>query len=134
MLSIFNIDLVDKVDMMSRDDIIPQIDQMLPRFTEFSSDFWLWLDDKINQDSIAVKFDGTRVHEITIRFDTEKPNNDFRFKVIEFINRNHFLLTINQKITFDSEKLTEDLIKLNRQRNYQTDRPVDFILKQRRLE
>jgi hypothetical protein len=116
---------------VSSDGIIPQLDKLLPRFTRFSDDFWMWLDDNVNQDSISVKFNGTYVREITIGFDIEKPSTDFKLKVIEFVRTNDFTLTINQKIDFECDKLTDDLIKLNQKRHYRTDNPVDFIAKQR---
>jgi hypothetical protein len=131
MLSIFNIDLGDPKNVVYGDDIIPQIDTLLPRFTKFSDGSWMWLDNAVNQDSIVAKFDGTYVYEITIRFDTEKPSTDFKLNVIEFVKRNGFTLTIDQKIDFEYDKLTDDLIKLNQERHYRTDNPVHFITKQR---
>ena len=114
-----------------KDRVFEMIDKLMPRMWAMET-LQYWQDDN---NSIMVKFDSNNtVLKIVVRFKIDSVEKVFIEKIKDLAKSLDSKITISQKITFDPDQLTEEVIKENDNRFLETGQPLNFLKNQKKIE
>ena len=131
--SIFRINLIIPGIAYSFDDILPKLDSICSKrgCSKWDNGSIIYFYNLGTEDyDMSVHGQNDEVHEIVFRFHIENITPETVKNIVVFAKKNDFDLTIRQDITFDAEKLTEELLKLNHTNFIHIDNPIEFLKKQ----